>query len=152
MPFDFLQTPQVRERKAACHCEGSRKLLPIHWVNLGRNASANEILQPPHYTMGVDNIWKQNHLALIGWGSLHFAAGLDMVEVHMAWLTPTWHVGLRFWGWKTLLQEPHNLKMYNVMIWSNKMFKFVHHSYYPLFTCRTMQVNQLNLLILLLTT
>lgn len=57
--------PPMLRRKTTDQCQDPHKVLPIHWVYLGRDVSANEILRLARYTEGVDCVGKWTHLA---WG------------------------------------------------------------------------------------
>lgn len=80
--------PPMLWRKATGRCQSPHKVLPIHWVYLGRDVSANEILRLARYTEGVDCVGKWTHLA---WGvgtdfkSLHLTK--DMLDINLA----GWH-------------------------------------------------------------
>lgn len=55
--------PPKRWRKTTDRCHVPHKVLPIHWVYLGRDVSANKILNLARYTEGVDHVGKWTHLA-----------------------------------------------------------------------------------------
>lgn len=57
--------PPMLWRKATGWCQGTRKVLPILWVYLGWDLSANKILHLARYTEGVDCVGKWTHLV---WG------------------------------------------------------------------------------------
>lgn len=101
----LMSRPPMLWRKATGWCQDPHKVLPIRWVYLGRDVSANEILFLARYTEGVDYVGKWTHLA---WG-----VGTDfrVYILQKTCFTLTWLAGtnmkcgisstnLRWQGWK----------------------------------------------------
>lgn len=80
--------PPMLWRKATGWCQGHCKVLPIHWVYLGRDVSANEILRLARYTEGVDCVGEMDTSGVRSgnrFQSLHLTK--DMLDINLA----AWH-------------------------------------------------------------